>query len=240
MGRRKWHKDKKPVAHKPRRAGRVEEKHDAQDILRHPFTFPPEVYVVGTGPNGADYFYKAQTAQYVIVCNKAITLEDIPRNIWLCDDGTLPDKEWFRVYAYYYVNNPGRIQDPTPTPVFSEGKLLDLYPRVPFYAKHFTGSMKQPHGPRDGVLRGGASICGKALQLAYWKGARRIVLVGVDMMHRAYHDDPKGQGCMAQMKEDGEWYQCVRFNLHVNFLKKQGVEVVSLSKTALNVPVVSG
>jgi len=208
--------------------------------LQHPFTFPPEVYIIGTGPNGADHFAKAQTAQYVIACNKAITLEGIPKNIWLCDDRTLPDKEWFRIYAYYYINNPGRIQDPTPTPVFSEGTLLEMYPRVPFYTRHMSGSMKRPHGPRKGVLRGGASICGKALQLAYWKCAKRIVLVGVDMMHRAYHDDPDGQGCIAQMYTDGTWYQKERLDLHIKYIRGAGVEVVSLSETALNVPVVSG
>lgn len=158
--------------------------------------------------------------------------------MWLCDDGTLPGKEWFRVYAYYHINNAGELPDPTPTPVFSEGKLLETYPHVPYYTRHMSGSMKQPYGPREGVLRGGASICGKALQLAYWLGAKRIVLIGVDMMKRAYHDDPEGKGCLAQMAADDTWYQLPRFNLHVQAIKARGVEVVSLSETAIDVPVV--
>lgn len=215
----------------------------AIDLLTTDFRID-EAHVIGTGPNGLAHLDKLKGAKFVIVVNRAVDYDWIPRHLWLCDDGTLPQKEWFQKCVRYYI--PGNIArttipvilQPSPTPVFSEGKLLDAYPDVPYYVRHSSGFYTDPQGCHPGVLRGGTSVGGKATQLAYHLGAKRIVLCGIDMKGKAYANDPEGHGCNANLRAGGVWAQRDNFNRLIQWLKGQGVVVVSLSPTALDIPII--
>lgn len=202
-----------------------------------------EVAVVGMGPNGLAHLDKVKGTEIVIVPNRAIDYDWIPRHIWLCDDGTLPEKEWFIKNALLYVEHMtyehnSNLSKPNPTPVFSEGKLLDAYPDVPYFVRHSPGFYTDPVGCWPGVLRGGTSVGGKGVQLAYHLGAKRIVMCGIDMQGRSYANDPEGHGCNANLRRGGIWAQRDNFNRLIKWLGEQDVEVVSLSPTALDVEVI--
>ena len=216
----------------------------AIDLLDNPTLVSRETYVVGTGPNGLAHLEKVKDAKFVIVVNRAVDYDWIPRHIWLCDDGTLPQKEWFIKNALLYIEHmtieeSSKLLQPTPTPVFSEGKLLDAYPDVPYYVRHSPGFYADPPGCHPGVLRGGTSVGGKGVQLAYHLGAKRIILCGIDMQGKAYANDPEGHGCNANLRQGGIWAQKDNFNRLIKWLGEKGVEVVSLSDTALDVPIVA-
>ncbi len=106
----------------------------AIDILERPPVVGCKIYVVGTGPNGAMCLSKLKRDIGVIVVNRAIDYDWIPRHFWLCDDGTLPEKEWFVKNIEYYLKR--KPIGSFPFPVFSEGVLLNAYPDVPYYARH--------------------------------------------------------------------------------------------------------
>lgn len=209
----------------------------AIDYLSVKWPKRPVVHVVGTGPNGIAHLHKLKDAKFVIVTNRAVDYDWIIRHIWLCDDGTLPEKEWFQKNAEYYADK-GLPLSPSLTPIFSEGKLLDAYPDVPYYVRHSPGFYNDPVGCWPGVLRGGTSVGGKGVQLAYHLGAKRIVLCGIDMVGRAYANDPEGHGCNANLRDDDTWAQLPNFNRLIKWVQEQGVQVVSLSETALDVEVI--
>ncbi len=210
----------------------------ALDILETQFTFPETVYIIGTGETIKQGVKRIPHDAFTIVVNKAVDLKRIPRHIWLCGDGTLIDKPWFNENAKHYISKMNHIFDTEPTPVFSTGTLYDNYPGVPYFYTHGTSLTKPPWGCMKGVLRGGCTIAAQAAQLAYWKGAKRIVLAGVDMRKRAYWDDPTGKGCKAVTRDDGVWALTPYFNIFINWLKEKKIQVQSLTPTALDVEVI--
>jgi hypothetical protein len=233
------------------------------DILEIPWKFPNStVYVLGTGLEGVPHYGRIPWNAWVIGTNKAICLQggmdkrhpsdikermaeakaadpteaSIPMAIWLCADTTLYMQEWFQrevdvtIRCGFTLSN--RIN---PTVVFSDHGLMERYPSVPFFFRHGRTLRKDPKfRPLPGVLRCGASIASQAVQLAFWKGARRIVLCGVDMRGLEYFDGTVNK--QNNLKPDGTSKHLRMFNGLCAWLKGKGVEVVSLSPTALNIP----
>ena len=207
----------------------------AVDFLTIGYDVPRKIHILGMGPNGVPHLPRFEYAEFTICVNRAIEYDWVRRCLWLCDDGTLPEKEWFVKAIDYYLKYPEKATYPI---VFSEGKLLDAYPDVPYYVRHSQGFYADPVGCWPGVLRGGTSVGGKGVQLAYHLGAKRIVLCGIDMQGRAYANDPEGHGCNANLRKGGIWAQRDNFNRLIKWLQGEGVEVVSLSPTALDVEVI--
>ena len=167
----------------------------------------------------------------------------IPISIWLCADTTLPTQGWFQQEAEITIACEFPLDNNlNPTPVFStsptEGKALThLYPDVPYYFTHGYTLREDPKfSPLEGMLRSGGSISAQAMQLAYWLGAKRIVLVGVDMVGDTYFDDTKNIN--PRLMKDGVSLHCRMCNGLCQWLMARGTEVVSLSPTALQVKVI--
>ena len=208
------------------------------DILKHNWKFPSdEVYVFGTGPNGKKHYERVPGNSWIIGVNKAIILEE-PMSIWMCADGTLPSQEWFIKSVDYVISQKFILDDHhRPTPCFSTGKLLNAYPDVPYYFTHGYTLREDPKfSPLEGMLRSGGSISAQAMQLAYWLGAKRIVLVGVDMAGDTYFDGTKNIN--PRLMKDGVSLHCRMCNGLCQWLMARGTEVVSLSPTALQVKVI--
>ena len=212
----------------------------SRNILAIDWKLPSdEVYILGTGPNGAGHYDKVPRDAWTIGVNKAIELwPKIPVSIWLCADGTLPSQKWFQENVHVFIRLAHPLTDnQNPTPVFCTGVLLNTYPDVPYYFTHGrTLRDPPPFTPEEGVLRAGGSIGAQAIQLAYWLGAKRIVLVGVDMAGDTYFDGTKNIN--PRLMKDGVSLHCRMCGGLCQWLGVRGVEVVSLSKTALKVPVV--
>ena len=165
----------------------------------------------------------------------------IPISIWLCADTTLPTQEWFQQEAKVTIACEFPLDNNlNPTPVFStsptDGKALThLYPDAPYYFPHGrTLRESPPFAPEEGVLRSGGSISAQAIQLAYWLGAKRIVLVGVDMTGDKYFDETENPApCL---RPDGTSKHLRMVQGLCDWLIAQGIEVLSIGKTALQVP----
>ena len=94
-----------------------------------------------------------------------------------------------------------------------------------------TESVPLGDGVTPGFIRGGATTSAGAVQLLYQLGARKIVLCGVDMCGNKYYDG-------SEMPQVVDYWPIVqaRFNALNQWIREQGVEVTSISETALDVP----
>ena len=212
----------------------------SRDILKHNWKLPSdEVYVLGTGPNGKEHYKRIPADAWVIGVNQAIELWPIvPMFLWLCADGTLPKQEWFIQNVGTFIRVEWPLEDSkNPTPCFDSGVLLNAYPDVPYYFTHGRTLRASPaFALEEGVLRSGGSISSEAVQLAYWLGAKRIVLVGVDMAGKTYFDDTTNLN--PRLLPDGKSKHLRIMNGLCTWLRARGTEVVSLSPTALQVKII--
>lgn len=209
------------------------------DILQHTWRWPTDTaYILGTGPNGLEHYERVPKDAWTIGVNKAIQLwPKTPVSIWLCADGTLPEQEWFQENVHTFIRMDSQLDDgEDPTPCFSTGVLLNMYPDVPYYFTHGRSLREAPkHNATEGVLRPGGSIGAQAVQLAALKGAKRIVLVGCDMVGRGYFNGTVN--IAPQLQPGGISIHYRMFNGLCQWVKGQGIEIYSLSKTELNVEV---
>jgi len=216
-----------------------------------PKDLPPldTIYVVGTGPNGLEQVSRIPHIATVIGVNKAIlynegtTGDSIPMWMWLCGDTTLPEQEWFCKQAWQVIKCDFSLYNRlNPTACFGKAVDEDIslhtkFPDVPYTFKLAVHLKKMPpYQPMRGGLRGGASIGSQAVQLAYLLGAKKIVLCGIDMMGDTYFDGTVNK--VKHMFEDGTSRHLPLFNGLCRWVIGTGVEVVSLSETALDVPVI--
>jgi len=212
----------------------------SHDILQLDWKFPSdEVYILAPGPNGKAHYDRIPADAWVIGVNKAIMLrEQAPISIWLCADGTLPKQEWFDDAVKTVINENFQLSlSSSPTACFDKGVLLATYPDVPYYFTHGHALRRSPKfAPEQGVLCSGGSISGQAIQLAYWLGAKCIVMVGVDMTGGTYFDGTANLN--PRLLPDGTSKHCRMLNGLCQWLKARGVDVVSLSPTALGVKAV--
>jgi hypothetical protein len=217
-----------------------------KDIFLTNLQMPHDVYIVATGPNGKDYYDKIPPDAYVIAVNKAIMLDPtVPKSLWMCEDSTLPDQEWFQNAYAYYSQRDYCVEDLSrnpydPVPVFVD---KPNYPAAPFIFPHtgFLGSTLNPnHSLQWGQTWGGCTIACRATQIACLLGARRIILVGVDMFGDQYYDGTTVDEKYADRK-DNPWVQKDGFEKLIDWIRENmGIDVVSLSETALeNVDVIN-
>lgn len=199
------------------------------DIFDAHIEVPHDIYVVAPGPNGLDHIPRIPVDAFVIVVNKAIELPLFPK-LWMCSEPLAGGTEWFKENI---DNNKGIA-------CFWLKYLGENYPDIAYYWKDEEPLLtKKDFVPIYRVLRRRATIVGQAVQLAYWLGAKRIVLCGFDASGNTYYDGtPAGVGNSFKMRE-GDWHWVVELmNPMVAWMKEDGVEVVSLSKTALDVEVI--
>lgn len=205
------------------------------NILASGFRVKRTVYVLASGPNGTGHYGRIPEDAWVIAVNSAIHIQEAHKSIWLCADGTLPEKQWFDKAALELIACNYELRDARlPTPVFDGGVLLGAYPGVPYVFQHGRSLIKAPWGCERGVLRGGATISAQAVQLAYLMGSRKIILCGVDMRGDRYYDGTATDNNQISGDEQ-KWHARSAFNILVQWLLGEGVEIMSLSETALDV-----
>lgn len=183
---------------------------------------PERVYILATGPNGKEYHDKIPDNAYVIAVNQGIMIR--PNcNLWMVFDHRCLSKPWWAEAVT--INGPKRLFSRQPIRMV----LCD-------YTFITTPSLvgKPPDELRRGVLRGGATIAGSAVQAAYYGGAKVITMIGVDMSGLQYYDGSYNNSVTVRGR-DQEWVNLQAFNNMVAHIQKNGVIVNSLSKTAISV-----
>ncbi|HSW65408.1 MAG TPA: hypothetical protein VLH56_19180 [Dissulfurispiraceae bacterium] len=186
-------------------------------------SIPRDVYVLAAGAKGQPYHSQIPKDAFVFSVNSAILIRK--PTAWMVFDKRLKDQPWYE---------PGMKVD-----------TLRLFGERAATLAHAHYHYKvEPHlfwEPYDclieGSLRGGATVAGCAMQAAFWGGARRIILCGVDMEGRDHYD---GTVSGVPGYSDGAWDCLGNVNMLVKTIQKAGVEVVSMSPTMIDVDVLNG
>ena len=207
-----------------------------KDIFRHLDRWAPadRVQVVGPGPNGKAHWHELDPRYVTIVVNKAVEIADIRKDIWLTSEGTACRTHWFR----YGVENHLDIA------CMSNSDLYKLHPDAPW--THELGGVmgRGDVQPTPLLLRGGATITSMAVHLAYWLGAREIVLCGIDMGDNVYWDYDPTKPLGSHENEVAEYKAGVYkdFSKYIplmqelcDWLTADGIRVGTLSPSALQV-----
>ena len=213
-----------------------------------------DVYVVGPGPNAAPYMLGTDNPPLelppdapIIACNKGIFCRRMP-TVWLCATPLLAKAEWFNELMRKY-----NIMSPEiPMVVGRLGEWLDNYPFTHYFncgsslwsdakrdprTNKLTGVYKR-FGCINGYLRGGASAVARGMQLAWFKEAKRCILIGADMRGRGYFDGTINEHKSRTLDKEGNWLELTYFNELIKWVKARDMDVVSLTKTELDVEVI--
>jgi hypothetical protein len=196
------------------------------------------VYVVASGPNGEPHWHKIPHGAFVIVVNRAINIPDIPKTWWICEDDTLPDQKWFGIA---YAGNHAAAS-PIPFVTKQGGRIDDeyfsdyIFMHTAIWDTAIKRLGREPDWNAPNTY-GGATVACRAVQIAALRGAREIILVGVDMAGSFHFDGDEGE-CEREIRRRGEWQQAERFDKILEWIiRKTGIEIFTLSETKLAVPI---
>jgi len=205
--------------------------------------FSGDVYIVGTGPRGKAHYGDIPHDARVIVVNAAINIMGIPKMLWMCEDGTLPDQEWFRDASDSMNRDIEKLQDRhCPTAAFMDKDVLNGRESPVYFQTD--GYLTAPANPDCKIIHGktygGCTIACRAYQIACQLGASRIILCGIDMYGSGYYDGSEVAGKFMEERTGNAWEsQRDGFNRVIEWAwNEMGIPTVSLSKTTLSVNVV--
>lgn len=210
---------------------------DIFSLLNSPdAVFPETVFVVGSGPNGKDHFSRIPPNAVTIALNSMITYNRV-WDWWLVFDHRIVDMSWWadvRIPRRTKKLFGCRLVNRLATMPKDEYRYID--PDYYFeYLPDITGKKFTPGFPVliDGLLRGGLTVAGVGIQLAYYGGAEEIVLVGVDMKGGGHFD--------GFVNEDptykNQWPWAERLNKLCRYLNyDRGINISTMSETALHLP----
>lgn len=226
-----------------------------QDILKYRsnIKLPYELgkrtcYVVSPGLWGRDHYGEIPEDAFVIIVNYAIKIPQWCRDngvrelkpaIWLCADrNLLTHCKWFldeldAIIDGEYPIDINAIKAGGPViPVFDSGFLGSTIRCIKVVFHHGKSMRRREAKPIPGRLRAGLTISCQAVQLAFWLGAEQIKLCGIDMFSDDYFDSNKTN---VPSRRNRVWPQTSHFNKYILWMQLQGLEIMSLSKTSLNV-----
>lgn len=203
---------------------------------------PETVFVIASGPNGRDIAPSIPAGACCIAVNSAITM---PRSFawWLAFDYRFPlvYDWWSTVYVdatrklfsgrlCNYLHLVPQARQIRPDAMFNYIPQIIAPTRL-----HPSWELTPPEKClMPGLLRGGATATGCAVQFAYYGGARNIVLCGADLYGTGHWDgfeNPNEHGIL-----QGVWpYRDSLQNL-ITAVEARGTRVYTLSDTALDLP----
>jgi hypothetical protein len=195
-----------------------------KDIFESGLMVNDEIVIVAPGYNGRDLYKYINPKKFTIVVNKAIECP-VHADLWMACEPLTGRTEWFKK----------TIGNKIDIACFWSHYLYKQYPDIKYTYEFGPPLTKTSSMCIPGVLRGRATVSAQALQLAYWLGATRIIILGIDLMGNKYFDNSDAGA--ARPETAWSWILPL-FNPLIQWIKAQGIDVVSLSETALDVPVV--
>jgi len=201
----------------------------SEDFLKSPVSFKgKDVYILGAGPNGLPHHSAAKGT--VIAINRAIEAVQCEA-YWLCIATAIIHEQYFHHMMHDHIS------DQMHYPILAKGRLTQAYPETPYHVELARPIGHDDYGIIPGAVRQGAGTVGAALHLAQQKQAKRCILVGVDMCGKGYFDDTENMD-KRSIHPDGRWTQIPALQKVVDWCKGDGMDVVSLSPTKLEVEMI--
>lgn len=203
------------------------------DIFSDPPDLPRKVYICGSGPNGAEALKAIPDTGCLIALNSAVA-QWKRWDYWLAFDHRIVDSEWWVdarppkcCKSLFGARLANRIHlDPLVFPKIKPDYYFRYHPGM-------SGASFVPNQPClvEGLLRG-LTVAGCALQFAYWFGAQEIALCGIDMQGPNHIDGHRN----IDKVYEGVWPWANNLSKLCAVLKAEGLNIYSLSPTALGVP----
>jgi hypothetical protein len=193
----------------------------ATKLTESDFLLPEKVCILAPGPNGEDHWKDIDC--YTIALNRAILIP-VTKNAWLVADGFAVKTDWFKEGYQDYREELITIFG---TSVLRNNPLdCDFkFSCVPRFEKGY-----RKHRDR---FRPDESVVGIAIDLAERRGAKEIVLCGVDMSGDTYWDGVAAL-CSSEYTRGDDWSQRPALNELINWHIEHGIKITSLSETALD------
>ena len=202
------------------------------DIFKSDFRFPSRVDILAPGPNGKAHW--PRLGPWVVAVNKAIQIP-VDHDAWMVSDWWAVKTEWFapadkvfdglRIFSENLIGK--RPADAAPADVsfrFLNGKSVTR----PF------GTAPYPP-PLPDMFRPDGGVSATAIEAAARFGAKKIVICGVDMEGGSYFDDKPSTS--TECPHIGVWQWVPFFNSLIKWVEEQGIDIYSLSPTALDIEV---
>lgn len=200
------------------------------NVFESDLQLPEKVCIVAPGHNGRGFYGRIPRDYYQIAVSKVILCGEINAKIWMMNT---MDQDWFAAanHAFRGIR------------IFRKAGIIKYQPqRVPgsrsyfFFDPSLTPEEKlhpQIRRPVKDVVRGGATIAGCAVQIAYNFGAKDILLCGVDMSGDQYWD-----GSHNRHPTHGKtWSFVPRLQTLLDMLiEDRKIRISSLSPTVLKIP----
>jgi uncharacterized Rossmann fold enzyme len=202
------------------------------DIFNHldDFDLTDRMYIVAPGKNGAEHYHELDPSCFTIIVNKAIQLPLARRDLWMIADPTVYNLK--RGVVPWFAEGMARHTD---IACFDSHAHLPEYFKAVKYTHEWAEEINtQFIEPTKNRMHGGITISGRAVQMAYWLGAKEIVLCGVDLEGHRYFDDTE-RGTEAQ--HHTAWVRVLPLMQQLcEWIQAHGVAVYSMSRTALDIP----
>ena len=206
-----------------------------QDIFESGFKFPERVDILAPGPQGKSMWDRL--GPWVMTVNKGIDIPVDP-DAWMVADWWAVKTDWFprmdKEYKGIRFFSEGLVSKRTAEVAEAEYKYKLLDGRKCTFP---LGSALYGE-PIPGVLRPDGSVSACAVEAAARLGAKEIVLCGADMFGNIYYDG--GPSSSVDCSHNGIWAFAPYMNSLIEWVKEQGVEIYSISPTALDIEVRSG
>lgn len=192
-------------------------------------------YILASGPHGLEPAKQIPSGATIVACNSAIQY-GLKFSYWIGFDHRLPACQWWdkvkpsdeckRIFGVRLVNQLASF--PAQLRIHSPDGYFEYLPELASY-----GVYRLKGGLKPGVLRGGLTVTGVALQMAVFGGATEVILVGVDF-YGLGHFDGLHAGIPTCRRE---WPYCRAFEQFCALLEtKHGCKVYIGSDSALKLP----
>lgn len=215
------------------------------------YKMPETVYIAATGPNGAPYLPLIPEGAFTIAVNSMI---NYPRvfDWWVAFDHRIVGNDWWPTFtipegtrtligarfANMMIMHPrnkwGRSEAFEPDYVFEYMNRKHNNFVAHSFTRNSDGTVSGRHPVMiPGLLRGGLTVTGIAIQLAYYCGAKNIVMIGCDF---------KGPGHWDGFVNPSHWYKDVWIwksimeNFCIWLRQERGTTVYIASDSSLKLP----
>ncbi len=195
------------------------------NILESDFRLPSKVCILAPGPRGRPHYAEIPDDYLVIALSKAVLIPQVQADIWMMHH---TNQDWF--------DEANAVFDGVCIFKYEPARAVEdkLGEKACYCYDPLQGNdrMERRQGV-DGRIRGGASVAGHALQIAYTFGVKDILLCGVDMSGNGYFDES-----INVRPEHGETWSFVSLlNPMIRWMiEEQGINITTLSPTKLDVP----